>query len=142
MMQAKPDYFYTQSAVIPFRKRTGKLEILMITSRNMRRWIIPKGVKEPDLSPQDSAAKEALEEAGASGRLSSTAVGSYSYEKWGGVCTVQVYAMAVEHLFPDWEESHRGREWVPLEEAVARTDEADLRALLASLPAFLERDAP
>ena len=75
-MKTKPDSFYQQSAVIPFRGRGNSLEILVITSRRKRRWVVPKGVKEPDLSPQDSAAKEALEEAGIEGDVFPAAIGS------------------------------------------------------------------
>ncbi len=60
-MSKRPGYFYTQSGVIPIRKRRGKLELLMVTSTNKKRWVIPKGVKEPHLSPRKSAIKEAWE---------------------------------------------------------------------------------
>jgi phosphohistidine phosphatase len=64
-----PDYFYTQSAVLPYRLLDGKLQIMLIASRKATRWVIPKGVKEPELSLRDSADKEALEEAGIRGKL-------------------------------------------------------------------------
>jgi phosphohistidine phosphatase len=133
-----PDYFYNQSAVIPFRWRDGSLEVLMITSRRKKRWVIPKGVKEPELSAADSAAKEALEEAGILGRASSHPVGSYRYEKWGGTCEVRVFAMAVDTVLKDWEESYRDREWVSLEEARRRVREKELKTILRSLPERLE----
>ena len=132
-----PEYFYTQSAVIPYRQRDGRLEILLISSRKKKRWVIPKGVKEPHLSPQASAAKEALEEAGVMGPVSNRAIGSYAYEKWGGTCKVQVHAMAVDTVLEHWEESYRDREWLSLDEASGRLDELALRRLLKSLPDFL-----
>ncbi len=49
-MRTQPDYFYNQSAVIPFRFRRDKLEVLLITSRRRKRWIIPKGIVEQDLT--------------------------------------------------------------------------------------------
>src|SRR5210317_1534724 len=58
-MAVKSDYFCRQSGVIPYRVRKGNLEILLITSRRERRWIIPKGIIEPDYSARNSAAKEA-----------------------------------------------------------------------------------
>ena len=70
-----------QSAVIPFRRRDGQLEVLLITSSNNKRWVIPKGVKEPELSPRKSAAREALEEAGIEGPVSGESIGTYAYEK-------------------------------------------------------------
>ena len=136
-MRTKPDFFYQQSAVIPFRRGVDSLEILVITSRRKRRWVIPKGVKEPDLSAQDSAAKEALEEAGIEGEVFPASIGSYDYEKWGGTCHVDVYAMEVRKVYEDWLESFRDRQWVPLQEAVARLGEEDLKAIVQSLPRHL-----
>ena len=48
-MSQVPEHFYTQSAVIPYRERNGAIEVLMITSRKRKRWVIPKGVREPEL---------------------------------------------------------------------------------------------
>lgn len=95
-MVKKPNYWYRQSAVIPFRKHNGELQVLLITSRKKKRWIVPKGIKEPDLSPQQSAAQEAWEEAGVAGPVLNTSVGTFEYRKWGGVCTVEVFAMRVQ----------------------------------------------
>ena len=83
-LSKRPEHFYRQSGVIPFRKRKGKLELLMVTSTNKKRWVIPKGVKEPHLSPKKSAIKEAWEEAGIRGKVSGGAIGAYRYRKWGG----------------------------------------------------------
>ena len=52
-MAVKSDYFCRQSGVIPYRVRKGNLEILLITSRRERRWIIPKGIIEPDYSARN-----------------------------------------------------------------------------------------
>lgn len=141
-MRQVPEYYYAQSAVIPYRERQGRLEILLISSRKKKRWVIPKGVKEPELSPQDSAAKEALEEAGIQGEVSTQPIGSYQYQKWGGTCTVQVHTMAVKEVLDDWEESYRDREWVSLEVAVARVEEVDLKRILRSLPEFQRSGSP
>ena len=68
---AKPEQWYRQSAVIPYRLtqqiETGppSVEVLLITSRKRKRWVIPKGIVEPKLSPLESALKEAYEEAAA-----------------------------------------------------------------------------
>jgi phosphohistidine phosphatase len=63
-MRNKPDYFYRQSGVIPVRKTDEGVEVLLVRSRSGRRWVIPKGIVEPCLSPAASAPKEAEEEAG------------------------------------------------------------------------------
>ena len=139
MVQPRPDYFYTQSAVIPYRQRNGDIQVLLISSRKKRRWVIPKGVKEPEFTPRDSAAKEALEEAGIEGSVSGRPIGTYRYRKWAGTCTVQVFVMAVDKVHKTWDESYRDREWVSLDTAIARIEEDRLKDLLRSLPEFLRR---
>ena len=130
-----PDYFFTQSAVIPYRLADGKAEIMIIASRKGTRWVIPKGVKEPELSLRDSAGKEAFEEAGVRGQLDEEPIGDYDYEKWGGVCNVVVFPMAVTECVPDdqWEESHRERRWVKPKQARRLLDEPALQKLVGKL---------
>jgi 8-oxo-dGTP pyrophosphatase MutT (NUDIX family) len=137
-MQEKPDYYYNQSAVIPYKHSLNLNEILMITSRKKKRWVIPKGIIEPELSPPESAAKEALEEAGIEGIVSDSPIGRYQYDKWGGTCSVQVFVMYVEKVLNNWPESYRDREWVSLETAIERVTENQLKDILRDLPAFLE----
>jgi phosphohistidine phosphatase len=130
-----PDYFFTQSAVIPYRIADGKPEIMLITSRKGTRWVLPKGVKEPELSLRDSASKEAFEEAGVRGELDAEPIGHYEYAKWGGTCKVAVFPMAVSECLPDgeWEESHRERQWVGAKEAKGLLDEPELGKLVGNL---------
>ncbi len=128
------DWIYNQSGVVPFRLENGKVQILLVTSRSRKRWVIPKGIIEPDLSPQESAQKEAYEEAGVSGKISGEAVGTYTYNKWEGTCTVKVFLLEVEKTLEDWPESYfRTREWMSVEEAVKRVDEADLKEIIRDL---------
>ncbi len=129
-MSQKPAHFYKQSAVIPYRIKDGQLEILLVTSRKARRWVLPKGIHEPDLSAAESAAKEALEEAGVEGHTSEQPVGHYSYEKWGGVCFVEIFPMRVETVHSEWQESYRDRVWVTASEAAILVEEPDLKNLL------------
>jgi 8-oxo-dGTP pyrophosphatase MutT (NUDIX family) len=128
------DWLYNQSGVIPFRLERGEVQILLVTSRSGKRWVIPKGIIEPDLSPQESAQKEAHEEAGVSGKISGQAVGTYTYNKWGGTCTVKVFLLEVEKILEDWPESYfRTREWVSVEKAVKRVNEAKLKDIIGDL---------
>ena len=90
-MAPTPNWFYRQSAVIPYRVTNNRLEIVLITSSSSKHWIFPKGIIEPDMTPEDSAANEALEEAGVIGKSSSELISEYEYEKWGGFCNVQVF---------------------------------------------------
>jgi len=136
-MRTRPGYYYTQSAVIPYRLRNDALEILTITSRRRKRWVIPKGIKEPELTAAASAAKEALEEAGVEGTVWAGSIGHYSYRKWGGICTVEGFPMQVTRIHDHWDEEFRERQWTSLAEAIARMDETALRELLQQLPQHL-----
>jgi len=128
---------YRQSGVIPYRFQGAELQVLLITSRKGKRWIIPKGIVEAEFSPAESAVKEALEEAGVRGTIAPEPVGSYQYQKWGGTCTVDVFLMKVETSEPTWEEDFRKREWLPLDKAIARIREKPLRKIMANLPGKL-----
>lgn len=122
--------YIEQSGVIPYRPEQGKIEILLVSSRKKKRWVIPKGIVEPDLTPQDSAAKEALEEGGILGEVLPESVGTYTYEKWGGVCRVVVFLLKVTSLQAKWLEDYRERQWFSLPEAQKRLEEAELKNIL------------
>ncbi len=132
-----PEHFFQQSAVLPYRRDRGYLEILLVTSRRKKRWVLPKGVREPDLDAATSAAKEALEEAGIEGEISTDAIGTYRYEKWGGVCTVEVFSMAVHISHDVWPESDRDRHWVSPQEAADRVAEPALKRIILEFAAAL-----
>jgi len=140
----RPAYYYTQSAVIPWRIRNGKAEILIVSSSKRKHWVIPKGIWEPGLTAQESAAREAMEEAGVEGHVAETAVGSYSYPKWGATCTVEVYSMEVSRVLPEqeWEEVHRGREWVSPEQAENRLKQDELKPMVRKLALLLQNKSP
>lgn len=135
-MQSKPAWFYQQSGVIPYRVVDGRFEILLITSRHRGRWIIPKGIIEPGFTPAASAQKEAREEAGIVGSVSVSPLGAYQYEKWGGTCIVQVFALEVHTLWDTWPEaSVRQRQWMALDAAAHAVREPELQQLILALPA-------
>ncbi len=134
MIEAHLD-IYRQSAVVPYRSVGGQLEILLITSRKGNRWVIPKGIVEPGLSPAASAAKEAREEAGVEGRVSPVSLGAYRYVKWGGICRVEVFALCVTRELETWEEDHiRRRLWQTPDKAAKLVREPDLRHILREMP--------
>ncbi len=133
------DRIFPQSGVIPFRGSLQSLEILLVTSRSNKRWIIPKGLIEPGLSPQDSALQEAYEEAGLRGQIVGGEIGQYQYQKWGGVCMVSVYPMNVTEILESWPESSlRKRKWFTLENCLNKIREKDLRNLIEILPVSLK----
>ena len=134
MRATVPPWFYRQSAVIPIRRRDGALDVLMITSRSGKRWVVPKGVVEPDLSPADSAANEAWEEAGVRGSVRPGTVGTYQYQKWNGTCTVEVFVLDVERVEDTWpEQDLRQRRWVDVNEAADLVKEEGLAAMIRAL---------
>ncbi|MGB9144093.1 MAG: NUDIX hydrolase [Aestuariivirga sp.] len=126
-----------QYAVLPWR-RAGELEILLITSRETKRWVIPKGWPMPDHSEAESAAQEAYEEAGIRGHMTGQAIGHYDYDKRGRGRTkkrfrVDVFAMEVSEVLDLWPEAHeRTRQWLSPQEAVALVNEPELAALIAT----------
>lgn len=141
-MTEVPEHFYTQSAVLPYRILDGQVEILLVSSRRKKRWVLPKGVVEPGLSAVESAVKEAWEEAGLEGRAASQTVGTYRYEKWGGVCTVQVFPLQVERLSESWPESTRDRRWFAPAEAARRVQEPALKRLITQFADSLLATGP
>ena len=131
----RPAYYYTQSAVIPFRRTPQGKEVLITGSSSGRHWVVPKGIVDPGLSPAESAGVEAREEAGVEGKISDNRLGTFTYEKWGATCRVEVYAMEVSHILPMdvWEESHRQRTWVAAETAAAMLYQKAFGPLIAQL---------
>ncbi len=127
-----------QSAVIPYRRRGGRLEVLLITSRGSGGWIVPKGLLEPDMTAHDSAAKEAEEEAGVVGAVGCESVGSFEYDKWGGLCVVSVFDMEVRQELSDWpEKADRTRKWFEANDAPTLVKHKSLGKLIAGLSARL-----
>ncbi len=124
-----------QYAALPWRQAPG-FEILLITSRETRRWVIPKGWPMPGHSAAESAAQEAYEEAGVRGEMSAQAIGHYGYRKRlrGGAkkrFRVDVFAMEVTEVLDQWPEAHeRARQWLSPAEAAIRVDEPELAVLI------------
>lgn len=117
-----------QSGVIPYRFRRGRLEIALVTASCGPHWTIPKGHVEEDLTPQDSAAKEAYEEAGLLGEVHPRCIGSYDYHKRGLKRNVRVYALEVNRELPHWpERKRRTREWLSADEAMLRVRHVELK---------------
>ena len=135
-----------QYGVLPYRvEASGELRILLVTSRETGRWIIPKGNPAPGLSPPDSAAREAHEEAGLEGEVGAEPVGSYQYvkQKRSGEATpaeVLVYPMRVERQLDEWpEKGQRAWRWFAPADAAASVAERSLRSLILG---FRPAEAP
>lgn len=128
----RPAYYYRQSSVVPYRQHQGELQILLTGSSSAKHIVLPKGIIEPGLSPAQSAAREALEEAGVEGHVHEPALGNYQKNKWGAELPVEVFAMQVTRELPgpQWEESHRSRRWVSVEKAIELLDKPALTDLI------------
>lgn len=117
-------------------RRHPKLEVLLVTSLRTHRWILPKGWPELGLTLAESAAHEALEEAGVVGEVSSAPIGRYHYvkEKRDGFavpCDVVIFALEVKLQRRSWpEKGTRERAWLTPEQAAARISEPGLRQIL------------
>ena len=124
-----------QYAALPFRY-LHSLEILLISSRDTGRWVIPKGWPMKGRKPHAAAAREALEEAGLVGQIGKRSIGSYSYVKRlknGAplVCEVDVFPLKVDRQRPRWrEQNQRTVRWFPAEEAATLVEEPGLQALI------------
>jgi two-component system phosphate regulon sensor histidine kinase PhoR len=130
----------TQFGVIPVRSGAeGGLEVLLITSRETRRWVVPRGNPIPGKSPAESAAQEAYEEAGIVGTVDPEPVGRYFYRKrrrTGALlpAEVQLFRMQVDEEREDWpERGERERRWFAPQEAAAAVAESELAEMIRAL---------
>lgn len=114
----------------------GEMEVLLVTSRDSKRWVLPKGTVEKKEDSRRAAAREALEEAGVSGIVEPKPFGRYVYvkSKENIVCFVTVHRIAIQKyrdVFP--EKGLRIIDWIPVLEAAKRVEEPELKSLIASL---------
>ncbi|MEP9378547.1 NUDIX hydrolase [Aquabacter sp. CN5-332] len=126
-----------QYAALPYRQRQdGEVQVRLVTSRETRRWVIPKGWPMKGVPPHKAAAREAFEEAGLMGVTSRTALGLYTYEKRlsatrSVTCDVMVFPMKVKRYLKKWpERSQRIGFWFTIESAAAAVQEEGLRELI------------
>jgi 8-oxo-dGTP pyrophosphatase MutT (NUDIX family) len=131
--------FAQQVAALPVRRAAdGTLLVLLVTTLQTQRWIIPKGWPWPGEQDYTAAAEEAREEAGVLGEAKAVSIGSYTYEKRrsSGLVPVRVavYLLEVREELETWPEcERRQRAWFTPAEAAAVVQEPELRALLLGL---------
>ncbi|WP_297772199.1 NUDIX hydrolase [uncultured Roseovarius sp.] len=127
----------TQFGALCYRMRSGKPEVLLVTSRGSGRWIIPKGWPIPGLTPAEMSLQEAWEEAGVRGVAHNLALGLYSYTKEIGLerglpCLVMVYPVRVTSLSAHFPEAgQRRHKWMRPKKAAKRVDETELAHLIS-----------
>jgi 8-oxo-dGTP pyrophosphatase MutT (NUDIX family) len=127
----------TQFAALPCRVgESGLREVMLLTSRETRRWVIPKGWPIKGLKPHEVAAREAYEEAGLIGRITSKRpAGVFHYEKLlpndRVLCEVRVFLFWVEQQLESWpEKDQRETKWFDPAEAAQLVDEGGLAEVL------------
>ena len=126
---------------MPYRfNGEGSVEVLLVTSRETGRWIIPKGWPIKGFKPAKTAAREAYEEAGVRGRVSGRPLGSYVYEKRvedrvaSFPCEVQVFPLLVKTHLKKWPEFRQRKvRWFSISVAATVIDDDDLRRLILEL---------
>lgn len=125
-----------QIAALPWRGEGGELRILLISSRETRRWVIPKGWPMKDKPNCAAAAQEAFEEAGLEGVIAERPIGDYEYLKKlksgsARMVKVDVFPLQVTHQSDAWpEKGQRTLEWMSPVEAALAVQEPDLRDLI------------
>ena len=138
MSKSSNDKSLRQIAALPWRRRGDAVEILMITSRETKRWVIAKGNLMMDLSDSLAAAQEAYEEAGVQGDIGFKPFGQYPYNKRmkdGRLvpCMVDVYGLEVLIQLGSWPEAEqRERQWMSAADAAASVHEPELADLIRS----------
>jgi 8-oxo-dGTP pyrophosphatase MutT (NUDIX family) len=129
----------SQVAALPISIGTdGQAYILLVTSRETKRWVIPKGWRSKKLSDPKAAAREASQEAGVTGKIDRKPVGTYTYRKVlptsSRLIDVVVYPLWVKKLRKNWRErSERARIWATFEEAAKLVRERSLKRLFNEL---------
>lgn len=132
----KLEFNFKQSGVIPYRLNNGVLEILLITSIKRQKWIIPKGYVEFNLSPFESAKKEAFEEAGIIGSNETYELGTVELDTGIGLTHMKIFSMEVIKILDDYPEKElRKRKWFNAEEASSKVTIPDIPVMIASLQA-------
>lgn len=140
-LAAAPEKLFTgsfrqQFAALCFRYTSDGIEILLVTSRDSGRWVIPKGWPIKDKKPHEVAQTEALQEAGVRGKIRKKPLGSYTYLKMlddGDFvpCVVDVYQVEVTRLADKFKETgERVLAWVSPDEAARRVREIELKSML------------
>jgi 8-oxo-dGTP pyrophosphatase MutT (NUDIX family) len=126
----------SQFAALCYRRKNGKIQVLLITTRETGRWIIPKGWPDMQYTPGDLALREAWEEAGVKGKVSDAPIGLFSYmksydDKDALPCMATVYVVEVKSLDDDYPEvGQRKRKWFSRKKAAQMVSEPELARII------------
>lgn len=144
LRSARKSDMRAQFGALCWRMKEGKLQFLLITSRERGRWIIPKGWPMDGTTPAEAALTEAFEEAGVVGKVTDHCVGVYSYPKRLKPkqvvnCLVMVYPVKVKRLLKRYPEMKmRKRKWLGRKKAMERVDDRPMAHVIEHFdPALL-----
>jgi 8-oxo-dGTP pyrophosphatase MutT (NUDIX family) len=118
------------------------MQVMLVTSRDTGRWIIPKGWPTAREAPHASAEREALEEAGVVGTVGRDSIGTYRYLKRLGsgtvvICEVLVFPLEVTRQQDDWpEKEERAFQWFSPRDAADAVQEPALREIILNFRSF------
>ena len=130
----KLEFNFNQSGVIPYREKDGELQVLLITSIRKKRWILPKGYIEFNLSPFESAKKEAYEEAGVTGSNETVEVGTFRVKRSIGFCNIIIFSMEVLEVLEDYPEKElRKRKWFSVKDAASNVSIPEVSEMILKL---------
>ena len=133
-----------QVGALCWRRSRKGLRILLITSRDSGRWVIPKGWPMRNRTEAGAAAREAYEEAGLRGEIAERSIGLYTYRKrFGGkgsiLLAVKVFPLEVQEMLTKYPETGQRRaRWFSPEKAAKRLAEPELKAIVRAF----DPDAP
>jgi 8-oxo-dGTP pyrophosphatase MutT (NUDIX family) len=119
----------------------GELEVLLITTKQRKRWIVPKGRRIRGLKPAKCAAREAFEEAGVLGAIGKKPIGAFRFvetvdNSLSMLCRVRVYPMKVKRQMRSWPDAqHCLQRWFELAAALTAVNDAGLKAVSKYPPA-------
>ena len=129
----------TQYAALPWRHAGAGREVLLSSSGDTGRWVIPKGWPIKGLTPAETAAREAYEEAGVGGQVSKKPIGEFEYGKRlndGRVQPTKVEVFAFEQMVqhPEWpEQGQRRLQWFSIPDAAEAVEEPELKQIIRKL---------
>ncbi|WP_370932026.1 NUDIX hydrolase [Bartonella sp. DGB1] len=138
--------YFLQVGAIAYKYINNKYEILLVTSKTSKRWIIPKGWPQKNKNLSESALQETIEEAGATGNITQIPVGHYYYEKLSRSkqkskkIRLDVFGLEVTEIYQDWQERYqRCRQWFTADEAVLIIEQPELAQLVSDFFNDLEK---
>ncbi len=125
-----------QVAALCWRRSAKGLRVLLITSRDTGRWVIPKGWTMRNRTEAEAAAREAFEEAGLRGSVATRSLGVYTYLKSLGAgrkisCVVRVFPLEAREMLQVFPETGQRRaKWFEPKKAARRVAEHDLAVMI------------